>query len=421
MNRKNIFKFIKENKALIAFFVAVLIIILRRPDAVMNAQFWAEDGTVWFSKAYNEGGLKSLLQPQNGYYQTISKLVAWISLAFPLKFAPFIFNSIAIIIKALPVALVWSSRFSKIIPSDAGKLAISAAYLLLPTIAEVHSNITNAHWHLAVYAFMIIVSISPKSFLGKLHDIFFVIIAGLSGPFSIILSPIVIIFWWFRRKFLSGFFYAIAFAILLCAGIQVLSVLLTSEGTRSQAPLGASVGLFIGLISGKLFGVLLFGAKYIDDIAESLMLSLPIFLIGMGIIIFALFRASLELKLFIIFSALLITAAFNSPMISNTSPQWPSMISKTAGSRYFFIPLVAWSASLIWFLSRIKNKKIKIALSLIVGLLVSNVFLTSFKISRYKDKEFYNHVEIFSNLPSGSEYRIPINPGKGWDVFLIKK
>lgn len=420
-NKKNICYFAKKHKIIISFLIAVLIIILRRPDAITNAQFWAEDGVVWFAKAYNEGGFKSLLEPQNGYFQSISKLTAWLSLAFSLKFAPIIFNSLAVIIRALPVALLWSNRFSYIIPSPRLKLAISITYLCLPTINEVHSNITNAHWHLALYAFMIIISFPAKSVLAKIHDIFFILISGLSGPFSIILSPVVILFWWFRKKNISIFFYILAFFTLFSALVQILAVSLTSTVTRSQAPLGASIELFIRLISAKLFGVLLFGESFVNNIAKSFWLALLIFLLGTGILLFAVWKARIELKLLIIFSILLIAAAFNSPMVSITDPQWPLMTNASTGARYFFIPLVAWSTALIWFLSQIKNKRLQIILSSIIGLLMLNVFITDFKLKAYKDREFYKHAEIFSTLPTGTEYKIPINPGKGWDVTLIKK
>lgn len=419
--KQELFEFANKNKVIISFLTTLLIIILRRPDAIINAQFWAEDGVVWFAKAYNEGGLKSLLEPQNGYYQSISKLIAWFSLLFPLKFAPLIFNSFAIVIRALPIALLWSNRFSKIIPSNKAKLAISIIYLILPTIREVHSNITNAHWHLALYAFMIIIAPSAKATAEKIHDIIFMIIAGLSGPFSIILSPIAIIFWWFKRKNVTSFFYVLSFLIFLSATIQLLSVSLTSVSTRSQASLGASIELFIRLISGKLFGVLFLGEKFVNDIAKSFWLAFPIFIISIGIILFAVWKSNLELKLLILFSILLLIAALSSPMVSTTNPQWPLMANSSTGARYFFIPLVTWAITLIWFFSQLQNKKIKLIILIITGLSLVNVIKADFKLKPLKEKEFYKHAEIFSTLPTGTKYAIPSNPGKGWDIILIKK
>ena len=37
------------------FLLGVLLVILRRPDAVTYPQFWAEDGSSWFADAYNSG------------------------------------------------------------------------------------------------------------------------------------------------------------------------------------------------------------------------------------------------------------------------------------------------------------------------------------------------------------------------------
>jgi len=49
----------------IVFTAAVFVTISRRPDAVLNAQFFAEDGTYWYHDAY-QFGFRSLLMPQAG-------------------------------------------------------------------------------------------------------------------------------------------------------------------------------------------------------------------------------------------------------------------------------------------------------------------------------------------------------------------
>ena len=37
------------------FLFACAVVIARRPDAVFHAQFFAEDGRIWFADAYNLG------------------------------------------------------------------------------------------------------------------------------------------------------------------------------------------------------------------------------------------------------------------------------------------------------------------------------------------------------------------------------
>jgi len=62
---------------LLVFFVALLAIFSRCPSLFTHAQFYAEDGTVWFADAYNFGWLHSLLMPNAGYYSTVERLRRW--------------------------------------------------------------------------------------------------------------------------------------------------------------------------------------------------------------------------------------------------------------------------------------------------------------------------------------------------------
>src|SRR5664280_1995630 len=54
----------------LAFFTAAGLVVSRQPDAILHAQFFAEDGHVWFADAYNRGWFTSLSRTQDGYFQT---------------------------------------------------------------------------------------------------------------------------------------------------------------------------------------------------------------------------------------------------------------------------------------------------------------------------------------------------------------
>ncbi|MGV8637483.1 hypothetical protein ACV35N_36180, partial [Pseudomonas aeruginosa] len=64
----------------LSFAAAFLLMWARRPDLLINPQFWAEDGYYWYSGAYNGNILSFLATPVNGYFQTISKITAAFSL-----------------------------------------------------------------------------------------------------------------------------------------------------------------------------------------------------------------------------------------------------------------------------------------------------------------------------------------------------
>src|SRR5258708_34049507 len=60
---------------LVTFLVGCLVVISRRPDAILNPQFWAEDGVTFYRDAYT-GGFRSLVLPYVGYLVSLQRLVA---------------------------------------------------------------------------------------------------------------------------------------------------------------------------------------------------------------------------------------------------------------------------------------------------------------------------------------------------------
>lgn len=116
--------------ALLSYFLAILIAILRRPDFVTNPQFWAEDGRVWFQQAYNEGVLHALLQPYAGYYHLLPRVSGALAVQFGIGHAPAVLNWLSVLAYAAPVPLLLSMSRG---PRNFKFLAACIAfYLLLP-------------------------------------------------------------------------------------------------------------------------------------------------------------------------------------------------------------------------------------------------------------------------------------------------
>jgi len=60
----------------VVFALVVIALFSRSPSLFTHAQFYAEDGTIWFAQAYNLGWLHSLTLPQAGYLNTMPRLAA---------------------------------------------------------------------------------------------------------------------------------------------------------------------------------------------------------------------------------------------------------------------------------------------------------------------------------------------------------
>src|SRR5271157_2529140 len=112
----------------VAVAITAALLFLRRPDAVLHAQFWAEDGVVWFADAYNFGAFKALLRARDGYLQTLPRLACAVALWAPLVRAPLVTNLLALVIEALPPLFLLSTRMRNLGPLP---LRCALAVLLL--------------------------------------------------------------------------------------------------------------------------------------------------------------------------------------------------------------------------------------------------------------------------------------------------
>src|ERR1035437_5706022 len=115
----------------IAIVVTSALLVLRRPDAVFHAQFWAEDGVVWYADAYNHGALRALLFARDGYLQLLPRLGAAAALWVPLLRAPLVMNLIALIFESLPPLFLVSSRMRNLGPLGL-RCGLALLYLFVP-------------------------------------------------------------------------------------------------------------------------------------------------------------------------------------------------------------------------------------------------------------------------------------------------
>ena len=149
--------------------------------------FWAQDGSVYFANAYNDGWLAPLFRPYGGYLQLVPRLVADIATIPPLRFAPLLIVWVALLIRAAIPAFIFSSRFNWI--DWRGKIAIVAFFLLMPNLAEVHANLTNTQWYLGIYLLAVILADPPRTRAWVVHDWAVLVAAGLTGPMIIFVLP----------------------------------------------------------------------------------------------------------------------------------------------------------------------------------------------------------------------------------------
>ena len=402
----------------LVFVAACVIIFSRRPDALFHAQFWAEDGVVWFSQAFNDGWWRPLFVTEVGYFQTLPRLAAALALLVPLARAPLVCNLIAIVVEAIPAALLLSAR-SREWGTLSTRAAIAGLYLALPTCPELCAIITDAQWVLAFTAFLVLVAAPPSSRTQWIFDFTILVLCGLTGPFCILLSPIAFYLGWKRRPVRSSQIYAALIA--LCCLIQAYSLFFKNTAERSSAGLGATPMLFIRMLAGNIYVGALIGPS---GIATSQSPGQTVFLVLFAIcisafIVLVLRKAPRPLRLMAVFACLSLAASLLSP---STVPQpgiskW-ELIARASGVRYWFYPCLVFLWALV-FGVRTGSRPVKAAAVLLLAILSFGIVLRWHR-PAFDDTHFADSARHFETLPAGAIQDFPENPD-GWSFRLVKR
>ena len=330
----------------IAFVVAFLLVFSRRPDAILNAQFYAEDGKAWYLEAYLHG-LHSLFIPHTGYLQTLSRAAALIALLFPLYLAPLVMNLCAIVVQILPVNLFLSTRFSDI-PLKT-RLLGCFIYLAIPNSAEVHANITNGQWRLAIAVCMVSLAQPASSWGWRIFDGTLLVFTSISCPFAPLLVPVAAVMWWKRRQKSSA--YSLA---LLVPGALVVGLL---SHQRPMATIGATFSRFAAIFGRQIFLSSLLGKNsqvWLLQLKSLHFVEAIATVVGLAVLLYALRCGQIELRLFILFAYAVLALALVSPLVGTPDlPNWELMCwPGIDGERYYFLPMLAFLASLVWMATR---------------------------------------------------------------------
>lgn len=126
-----------------------LLFVLRRPELVLHAQPWDEDGELWMAGIHNTGLLLSLFHPQNGHYQTILRLTYEVSMFLGVSYAALGVNRIVILIRCF-FLLFPRMMFAYL----SYRLAAVANSILMPNQAELFVSITNLSGYIEMFGLL---------------------------------------------------------------------------------------------------------------------------------------------------------------------------------------------------------------------------------------------------------------------------
>ncbi len=405
----------------LAGIAAGVLIVSRRPDALFAPQFWGEDGAVWYAQAYNHGALRALFTPSTGYLVTVARLAASIAVLFPLALAPLIFNVIGISAQLLPVVFIYSRRFDAHMPSMWTRTLLAFLYVALPNSYEIDATISNAQWHLALLGFMIVIAAPPVSRRGRVFDIAALLLAGLSGPYCILLAPVIALRWWQTRDHWTLVRLALDSG---AAAIQTMTLLFSLSASRVHTPLGAGPGAFVRIVSGQIYlgatvGMSHFSPLYSSGVWQHAWVPLMVFVPGTAAVLFAAWRGPAELRLLLFFAFLVFGASLVSPQVSTTTSRWLVMSAPGTAARYEFLPIVTFLAMMVWFAAQRARTWLRFAGVAVLALTFLVGIPGDWRYPPYQDTHFSRSVARFEQARPGTSVTIPIDP-HGLSMTLMK-
>src|SRR5258708_1849115 len=189
-----------------------------------------------------------------GYLSTLLRLVGLLAQLVPFGLAPLVMNLCAIGIQMICVSLFLSARFKAI--SYNVRVFASLLYLAIPNAFEIHANTTNIQWHLALLAFLVLVSQAEAAKAWRYFDYAVLFFALVDGPLGILLVPVAAASLWLRRDKRTAFALGV---MIPFAVVQSLFILFSNS--RRPAPNGASLERLTGILGGQVFLSAIFGLR----------------------------------------------------------------------------------------------------------------------------------------------------------------
>jgi len=390
---------ISENRfAWIVLYSAMFIILfLRRPDSLLNAQPWAEDGPIFLQQAI-EHSYFSILIPYAGYLHLIPRLATLFALQFGLKNAPFIMNLLAVLITIISASYIFSKDFKFLIKNDVVRFIAAIFIICMPTY-EIFLNITNIQWPLSIYLILWTTNLIFGSGSTTAAKALLALLVFLTCAASVVLLPALA---WYVYKSRS-------MSILAVFSIAALNVLSSGSHARLSLPDAINAIRFISApsIFTNFFNSKL--PKYGYEITYVIMIATLIILIYYARDYYARNDWHVDAWFGYLIVAFVLLISITRPIFINLV-DGQTVLNIGVGSRYVFIPLC------LLFIICIRHLNANNYLIYLILFIFAINIVSNYSIVQFPDLDFKSHAEKF-NASGECNCTIPINPN-GWSFTI---
>jgi len=397
-----IIKVRKNSNAILIFLIVLFALIYRRPGALTHPQLWAEDGPLYFQQA-EDLGFRTFFTPDGGYLHFVPRIIAfvWHLLRVNYFYIPTCY-SISELLFVFFIALnIWkTSAFLNI----RHRVLYSTIFLLIPLGSDIFMNLANINWvaslYLINYLFIRYTDYTHKNWYLNLAML---AITSLSGPFSTLLLPIVLVTVIVERKELS-FKKLIPLLVIFFGGIiQLIYIKIIDPGMYRGQPGPPERYHLFRLVTDNMAELLFFKYGFMQWVPGWLKagISLAVFVLLILLFIKAYSRISYKRRYLLPGYAAIIFLVY-------VKTYWPNESKISLDNpRYYFIPFVCAA----WIIILAFDKKIKY---FFVAIYLLYLFRLPYLALGLPDKHWKQQIQEYYQ---GKGNVISINP-EGWLIGL---
>lgn len=313
----------------VAVLLALVLLILHKPWALHTPQLWAEDGSVFLNNS-EQYGIGAFWRSYQGYLHLIPRLIVATARIADVAYWPAIYNAGALAITAGVLARMASPRLE--LPH---KPWLILAFALAIQTGEVLFNITNVQWISAFFLIQQLFINPPTTSRQRLGDLAVTLLAGLTGPFAIVLLP----FFAWRAYRETNKNWPIVIVVALCAATQTW-FLIREPGVMPPPPSGFDWRMYAAVVGNRLVVWPLVGTHLAGRLFPPALIAISLVTVAAIVVSTLLRRDWRTLNLLLLAAALIVAISLRA------RPDGWHADDFINGDRYFFIPRVL----LIWAL-----------------------------------------------------------------------
>jgi hypothetical protein len=294
----------------LALFILVFFIYaLRDPSAYTHAQFYSEDGSIFFRDAFNIPLFEQAFAHAQGNLFLLQRIIAASVAVLPAATAPFWYTVISSVVAVSCCLFIVNQRFEDLIPSRAIRSGVGLLLVVQPAILDQHATLGWTQWWLALPIALMAGIRPPKHLWSLILDGLVLALLGLSSVTIVLLAPLFVI-----RVILERTLYAVWLAC--CAGLAAAAQLFTFLSSPRFGTYDLMHYFSLDLAEAShltiynIFSVVFFGSTRLMllnayGLTQSIWFELSLLVFGMGVIIAAASNARPRLLLICLYIILI--------------------------------------------------------------------------------------------------------------------